>query len=250
MRLDHFVVQTYWFTRNKAQQLIESGLVSIEEKIVTKTSFQVDWDEDVLLREEKCVHWVSRSAGKLDGFLNQLEAWGVQIQIKGRKALDIWSSTGGFTQVLLERWIDHVDAVDVGTNQLHETIRNNPKVSSYEQTDIRTFHPTIQSSNQFFIYDIIVCDVSFISLHEIVPHILRFSDSKTDIVVLFKPQFEVGREYLRKTGVPRNKEIVQQKIEEFEQLLNHNWLIIQSKSLSTVIWEAGNEEWMIFLKQN
>ncbi len=247
MRLDHSIVQTYWFSRNKAQQFIEWWLVSIHGKTITKTSYQVDWNEEILLRDEKSVHWVSRSAGKLDGFLNELKELGHDILINWKSALDIWSSTWGFTQVLLEHWIMHVDSVDVWTNQLHESIKGDPRVTSYERTDIRTFSPTLQLSNQSSIYDIIVCDVSFISLHEIIPDILRFSLIHTNIFLLFKPQFEVWKENLRKTGVPRNGDIVLQRLQEFEQLLNHNWLIIHKKSPSTVLGEAGNEEWMIWV---
>ncbi|MBP9779156.1 TlyA family RNA methyltransferase [Candidatus Gracilibacteria bacterium] len=247
MRLDHSIVQTYGFSRNKAQQFIEGGLVSIHGKTITKTSYQVDGNEEILLRDEKSVHWVSRSAGKLDGFLNELKELGHDILINGKSALDIGSSTGGFTQVLLEHGIMHVDSVDVGTNQLHESIKGDPRVTSYERTDIRTFSPTLQLSNQSSIYDIIVCDVSFISLHEIIPDILRFSLIHTNIFLLFKPQFEVGKENLRKTGVPRNGDIVLQRLQEFEQLLNHNGLIIHKKSPSTVLGEAGNEEWMIWV---
>lgn len=249
MRLDHYIAQTYWFSRNKAQQFIEWWFVSIQGKFITKTAYQVVWNESILLRDEKSVHWVSRSAGKLDGFLNGLNDLGYDISIIWKSALDIWSSTWGFTQVLLERWIMHVDSVDVWTNQLHESIKWDSRVTSYEQTDIRKFYPTIPPSHHPTTYDIIVCDVSFISLHEIIPDMLRFSDLQTHIFLLFKPQFEVWKENLRKTGVPRNREVVIQKLQEFEQLLNHRWLNIQKKSPSTVIWEAGNEEWMIWIRK-
>lgn len=101
--------------------------------------------------------------------------------------------------------------MDVGTLQLHETIRGNPSVTSYEQTDIRKFPSKV--------YDVIVCDVSFISLREIVPELARFANGTTDIFLLFKPQFEVGRDQLRKTGVPKDKKIVEQKLAEFEAFL-------------------------------
>ncbi len=247
MRLDQYMVQAFSLTRNKAQQFIEAGLVSVNETVITKVSFSLVWEERIKLKEDKTIHWVSRSAGKLDGFLLQLEIDGDIIQFQWKNALDIGASTGWFTQILLERGILHVDCVDVGTNQLHEKIKMDPRVSSYEQTDIRKFQPTIQSSNHPTLYDIIVCDVSFISLGEILADLLRFSDEKTDIFLLFKPQFEVWRQNLRKTGVPRDKEIVKQKMQWFEQLLNSHWLIIKEKSPSVVIWEAWNEEWMMWV---
>jgi 23S rRNA (cytidine1920-2'-O)/16S rRNA (cytidine1409-2'-O)-methyltransferase len=105
----------------------------------------------------------------------------------------VGSSTGGFTQVLLEHGAAHVDAVDVGTDQLHDILRSDPRVTSYEQTDIRDFVPNIPK------YDIIVCDASFISLVDIIDAILDCASDETHIILLFKPQFEVGREHLRKT---------------------------------------------------
>lgn len=101
------------------------------------------------------------------------------------------SSTGGFTQILLDFGAKKVDAVDVGTDQLSVIIGNNPKVFSYENTDIRDF----KSSEN---YDFIVCDASFISLEKIFPAIYNLANIETDIILLFKPQFEVGREFLNK----------------------------------------------------
>jgi 23S rRNA (cytidine1920-2'-O)/16S rRNA (cytidine1409-2'-O)-methyltransferase len=101
--------------------------------------------------------------------------------------------------------------VDVGTDQLHESIRQDIRVSSYEQTDIRDF--ALESPR---IYDIIVCDASFISLSEIIDSISILSDFHTEIILLYKPQFEVGREHLRHTGVPKDPKIVEQKMREFE----------------------------------
>ncbi len=242
MRLDLYISEKYGFTRNKSQALIDAGFICVNGKVIDKASFSVTWDEIFSIREDKSIHWVSRSAGKLDGFLEEIGF----IDITWKNCLDIGSSTGGFTQVLLEKWSSHVDAVDVGTDQLHEKIKNDPRVSSFEKTDIRKFSGTCHPGGT---YDIITCDVSFISLAEIIPDILRFLDKNTDIFLLFKPQFEVGRANLRKTGVPKDKKIVEQKLKEFEQLLNHNCLKIKKKSPSTVIWEAGNEEWMIWGKR-
>jgi 23S rRNA (cytidine1920-2'-O)/16S rRNA (cytidine1409-2'-O)-methyltransferase len=226
MRLDIALAERHSFTRNKAQQLIEVGLVSVNAKTVTKVSYDVS-DTDVLdVREDMRVHWVSRSAQKLHGFLQfvQKRAHSSAVQslchpglapgsskekwipayagmtdkvyglcIENANCLDVGSSTGGFTQVLLEHGAAHVDAVDVGTDQLHDILRNDPRVTSYEQTDIRDFVSNTPK------YDIIVCDASFISLVDIIHAILDCASDETHIILLFKPQFEVGREHLRKT---------------------------------------------------
>ena len=133
--------------------------------LIQKPAFDVIGVEEILLREEKRIHWVSRSAGKLDGFLQKIGT----IEVTGKQCLDVGSSTGGFYQVLLEHGAAHVDAVDVGTDQLHEILRKDDRIMSYEQTDIRDFKREKFIGNS---YDIIVCDASFISLREILPSIL------------------------------------------------------------------------------
>ncbi len=139
MRLDLCIAEKYSMSRNKARQLIEAGLVSVNEQSVVKPSFEIIGDEEIGLQEDKRIKWVSRSAGKLDGFLDQIAGKNKSMSILGAFCLDVGSSTGGFTQVLLERGAVHVDAVDVGTDQLHEKIRTDSRVMSYEQTDIRSF---------------------------------------------------------------------------------------------------------------
>ncbi|MFZ2255859.1 MAG: SAM-dependent methyltransferase [Patescibacteria group bacterium] len=114
--------------------------------------------------------------------------------------------------MLLAHDIAHVTAVDVGTDQLHPSIRSDSRVTSYENTDIRTFTPSET-------YDIITIDVSFISLREIVPVLARFVHENTDIYVLYKPQFEVGKTNLRKTGVPKDDKIIQKSLREFQEFL-------------------------------
>ena len=136
------------------------------------------------------------------------------MQISGTNCLDVGSSTGGFSQVLLQYGASHIDAVDVGTDQLHPSLRSDHRVSSYEQTDIRDFARIKHKP-----YDIIVCDASFISLTLILDAMIAIAHSGTAIILLYKPQFEVGRIHLKKTGVPKNLQIVESKMKEFEDLL-------------------------------
>ncbi len=243
MRLDQYLALHHEFTRNKAKQFIESWLVLVNSKIITKVSFETNESDSVTLTEDKRLHWVSRSAGKLDGFLDQLNENNQKILIKWTTCLDVWASTWGFTQILLDRWVLHIDAVDVGTNQLDPKIRNNDRVTSYEQTDIRTFQ------NQDKKYDIITCDVSFISITHILSDILRFADWYTNIFLLYKPQFEVGAENLRKTGVPKNLKVVENAMKKWEIFLESSSCEVLQKEKSSVIGEAGNEEWLYWIKK-
>ena len=170
------------------------------------------------------MEWVSRSAEKLAGFLERLD-----ITIADTNCLDVGSSTGGFTQVLLQYGASHIDAVDVGTDQLHPSLRSDHRVSSYEQTDIRDFAKT-----QHDPYDIIVCDASFISLTLILDSMIALANSETKMILLYKPQFEVGRTNLRKTGVPKDTKIVEEKMKQFEDLLSLRDIEIINKEKSSL----------------
>lgn len=242
MRLDHYIRDTYKLTGNKAQQLIKEWYVSVNMLLIQKPAYDVSGSEDISLREEKRIHWVSRSAGKLDGFIEKI--W-INTWIIGANCLDVGASTWGFTQVLLERGAIHVDAVDVGTAQLHPTIRDDVRVTSYEQVDIRDFI-SLQWAHR---YDIIVCDASFISLHDILTSILSYADNHTHIILLWKPQFEVWKLHLQPRWVPKDEKIVIKKMQEWEEFLVYNNCKISQKEKSTVIGEAGNEEWLYLIEK-
>ena len=154
--------------------------MSVNAKAVTKPAFNVT-DEKVEVADEMI--YVSRAAHKLKGFLPSLP-----FTPKGLEALDIGASTGGFTQVLLEEGVKSVTCVDVGRGQLHQKLLDDKRVTSFENMDIRDYPRQKQ-------YDLVTSDVSFISLH----HILESVDglSKKWIILLFKPQFEVGKDVKR-----------------------------------------------------
>lgn len=167
------------------------------------------------------------------------------MNISGSNCLDVGSSTGGFTQVLLGYGATHVDAVDVGTDQLHPSLRSDIRVKSYEQIDIRDF-----ARMQHDLYDIIVCDASFISLALILDSMIQLASAHTILIVLYKPQFEVGRANLRKTGVPKDPKVVASKMKEFEDLLTHRDMNILKKEKSSLIGESGNQEWIYMIEKN
>ena len=268
MRLDQYLVLHHGLTRNKAQQLIATDLVCVNAKICNKASFQIGDSSIVTITADRRVEWVSRSAEKLAEFIERLdmvsdvsvpqgytfqyhsseysgEIQSKKLTIAGTNCLDVGSSTGGFTQVLLQYGATHIDAVDVGTDQLHPSLRSDSRVSSYEQTDIRDFATEKQSH-----YDIIVCDASFISLSMIIDAMLTLSNIDTRMILLYKPQFEVGREHLRKTGVPKDIKIVEANMTEFENLLTTKNTNILKKEKSSLIGEAGNQEWIYMIQKN
>ncbi len=235
MRLDLYLTQNYNIqSRNKACELIKANKIEINGKIIYKPSYFVQEKDKIIILEND--FYVSRAAYKLKQFLKE-----IRLELKNKKALDIGSSTGGFTQVLLENGVKNITCVDVGSNQLHEKIKNDNRINFYENTDIRNFKP-----NETF--DIVTCDVSFISVVNILNEINILA--KQDIIILFKPQFEVGKNIKRdKRGVVKdNKAIIFAK----EKFLNYtkelNWNLNYS-SYSKIQGKDGNEEELFYFSK-
>ncbi|MBN2824381.1 MAG: TlyA family RNA methyltransferase [Campylobacterales bacterium] len=229
MRLDKYLVEKGYFeSRNRATSAIEEGRVMIDGKCA-KASTKVH--ENSIIEVQKSKFYVSRAAQKLEGFLEEHP-----IKLEGRVALDIGSSTGGFAQILLEKGVAQHDCVDVGSDQLHHSLRDNPKLSLFEATDIRDFKS--QKS-----YDVVTCDVSFISILQIIEDINRLAHQ--DIIILYKPQFEVGREAKRdKRGVVTDKNAIEKVQEEFLKVTQTlKWKLITSLP-SSLAGKDGNVEYL------
>ncbi len=228
MRLDSYLVeQGLVESRTKAQQLIKDHAVSVEGKIIDKVSFDVAESMAVTIADTEM--YVSRAAIKLKGFLPHTE-W----NLSGLRALDIGSSTGGFTQILLENSVQSVACVDVGSDQLHPSLRSNPRVSVYENTDIRSFSSEIP-------YDIVTCDVAFIPLELILESIDKLSAKY--IVLLFKPQFQVGREVKRdKNGVVKDDKAIGKAMIRLEDACAlMGWKLV-AKEVAHIAGKEGNQE--------
>lgn len=222
-------------SRNKATELIKSNKVKCDGEIITKPSFNVlDFHKIELLEDD---FYVSRAAYKLKFFLQELK----NFDLRDKNALDIGSSTGGFTQILLENEIKKVTCVDVGTNQLHERIKYNDKINFFENTDIRNFE-----SDEIF--DIVTCDVSFISILNIIDAINTLASK--NIIILFKPQFEVGSNVKRdKKGIVKDNNAIQKARDNFLNKTNIlNWTLKYS-NISKLQGKDGNvEEFFYFSK--
>lgn len=228
MRLDSYLVEHGLVeSRTKAQTLIKEHAVSVEGKIIDKVSFDVA--EGMVVEVADTELYVSRAAIKLKGFLPYTE-W----DLKGLNALDIGSSTGGFTQVLLENSVESVTCVDVGSDQLHPSLRSDPRVSVHENTDIRVFSAEIP-------YEIVTCDVAFIPLELILESIDKLASKY--IVLLFKPQFQVGREVKRdKNGVVKDDKAIGKamiRLEDACALIG--WKLI-AKEVAHIAGKEGNQE--------
>ena len=236
MRLDIYLTKYFNIqSRNKAQELILAKKIKINDIIIAKPSFKINPD-NINLEILEDEFYVSRSAYKLKYFLEEFDS----IKLENKIALDIGSSTGGFTQVLLQHNIKEVTCVDVGSNQLHHTIKNNNKITIKENTEIRKFKSDIK-------YDIITCDVSFISIHNILESINNLA--KNEIIILFKPQFEVGRDIKRdRAGVVQDSDAIDKVRKLFYgKTLKLNWKLIHSKQ-SKISGKEGNNEELFYFK--
>jgi 23S rRNA (cytidine1920-2'-O)/16S rRNA (cytidine1409-2'-O)-methyltransferase len=232
LRLDNYLVENGLAeTRNKAQTIIKEGFVLVDEKEIKKSSFKVEEGMQVTVKDHKS--YVSRAAYKLKDFLEE-----IGYEPSGKTALDIGSSTGGFTQVLLEGDAKEVTCVDVGSEQLHHSLRSDERVHVFENCDIRKF----ESEKTF---ELIVSDVAFISLLYILDDIERLSSK--DIILLFKPQFEVGREVKRdKNGVVTDKKAIEDAMIRFEEACNKNGWTLQNKAPSKTTGKEGNLEYCYY----
>jgi len=178
-------------SRARAQAAIEAGLVMANGKLVAKASAAIP--EDAALQAEPAHPFVSRGGVKLSGALEHYP-----IEIEDHVCLDVGASTGGFTEVLLANGASMVFAVDVGRDQLHPSLRNHPKVVSLEETDIRSFEGKRLPARP----DIVVIDVSFISLKAVLPVALSLAAAPMSLLALIKPQFETTRKH-SKRGIIR-----------------------------------------------
>ena len=231
MRLDKYLVEEGYFeSRNRANDAIKAGQVIVDGK-KAKASAKVD--ENSIVEVEDTKFYASRAARKLEDFLAEHP-----VDMKGKRALDIGSSTGGFAQIVLENDVATLSCVDVGKDQLHVSLRTNEKISLNEETDIREF----QSDDAF---ELITCDVSFISILQITDDIDRLGQNGTDIIILYKPQFEVGKDVKRDSrGVVQDLDAIARRKEEFEaEAIKLGWSL-KYQALSQVQGKEGNQEYL------
>lgn len=226
-------------SRSKANEFIKNGFVLVNQKPVKKPSALVSDQDSVELTSsgEKMNRFVSRSAQKLDFALKQFK-----INAKNKVCLDIGASTGGFTQVLLENGALEVTALDVGSNQLDQSIRENEKVKVVENENIRFY----KTENRF---ELIVSDVSFISLNLVLPKVKELLKENGEAVLLIKPQFELGKTELKKTknGVIESEEQQIKAVDsvlEFAKTLGFKTLGVKK---SPLVGEKGNQEYLLYV---
>jgi len=214
-------------TRSQAESYIKLGDVKVNGRVITKSGEPVSEHDSIVLKARE--QYVSRAALKLSSVAEALH-----VNFAGKTVLDVGSSTGGFTDYALRRGAIKSIAVEVGTDQLHPSLRGNPAIELHEQTDIRNF-----TTNQTI--DIVVADVSFISLREILPAVARLCSPQTQIIAMVKPQFEAERSNLKHKGVIKNDRMRRDILKDFETWALGHFKII-NKADSQISGSKGNVE--------
>ena len=186
-------------SREHASELIAAGRVSVNRAVATKPATGVTTDADLVVRvDPDQPEYASRGGHKLAGALDVLEALG--LDVAGRRCLDAGASTGGFTDVLLRRGAAEVVAVDVGYGQLVWALQNDPRVHVVDRTNVRDLTPDLVGGP----VDLVVGDLSFISLRLVLPALVGVTAPDGDLALMVKPQFEVGKDRLGRGGVVRD----------------------------------------------
>lgn len=224
-------------SRQQAGELIASGQVSVNRIVATKPATQVAEGASVTVSAVRD-DYLSRGAHKLIGALDDLG-----VMVSGRRALDAGASTGGFTQVLLERGAEHVVALDVGYGQLAWALQQDPRVTVRDRTNVRH----VSAQDLPYRPDLVVADLSFISLTKVLQALVGVAQPDADFLLLVKPQFEVGRGQVGKGGVVRDARLHAEAVRQVAGRAATLGLGVRGLCRSPLPGPSGNIEFVIWL---
>ncbi len=227
-------------SRQKAQQYIMAGEVYVNDVRIDKPGTSVSEDAHIEHRGAACP-FVSRGGYKLDKAMRCFP-----IDLTGKDCMDIGASTGGFTDCMLQNGANHVYCIDVGYGQLAWKLRNDPRITNYERTNVRA----LTSAQVPQLLDFISIDVSFISLTLVLPVAKQFLKPDGSIVALIKPQFEAGRQLVGKNGVVRDPKVHQQVIKKILAFCQEQDFTVSGLSFSPVKGPKGNIEFLLYLSND
>ncbi|MBR1943746.1 TlyA family RNA methyltransferase [bacterium] len=241
-RLDKYLVDLGYFeNKSKAAAAILAGDVLINDERITKAGYQIGIEKEYDIRV-KSMPYVSRGGFKLEKALKTFD-----VNVKDRICLDAGASTGGFTDCLLQNGAKFVYAVDVGYGQLDWKIRSDERVKTIEKTNLKICSKEDIYSENEPLANLLVCDVSFISLEKVLPNFKKLLADEQELICLIKPQFEAGKELVEKGGVIRNKNthyLVIEQVMLCAKSLNYNVLNLTH---SAIKGPCGNIEYLIHL---
>lgn len=250
MRLDLFLLQKGFVqSRTQAQDLIAKGYVYLLEQdkktTLTKASYEVldRLGDKIFLEGNELQRFVSRAGLKLEKAIARM-----QLSVQHKSALDVGQSTGGFTDCLLQRGINHVVGVDVGHGQLHTKIREDKRVTFFENLNVKNmsedmhFMQAVPSEK----FDLIVADVSFISITKVIPSLSPFLSARGQYLLLIKPQFECGADKLDKNGIVQDESIYQQVQISVTESCRIHFGTVTDYFESALTGKDGNREFFIY----
>ena len=225
-------------SRNKAISLIISGKVYVDDIKIDKPGKIIK--SNTILKLKKNEHdWVSRGGVKLDNAIKMLG-----INVSNKTCLDIGCSTGGFSEVLLQRNVKKIFAVDVGYGQFDWRLRNTKNIILLERTNVKNLDIKLIPEK----IDLVVCDVSFISLKKVILPIKKFLCHRFQILALIKPQFEVNRNEVGKGGIIKDERIHEKVCEEINTWFTTNFMNISTRIIqSSIFGQKGNKEFFIYV---
>ena len=240
LRLDQLLVaRGLAESRAKAKAAIEAGGVTVDGAPARAASQAVS--EEAVVTYVDAFRWVGRGALKLE---RALDLWPVAVD--GRVVLDVGASTGGFTEVCLDRGAAQVFAVDVGTGQLHPKVAADPRVANLEKTDARDLTPDVITEAP----SLIVCDVSFISLSKVLPTALDLATPGADLITLVKPQFEAdGPKAVGKKGVVKDPEAHAAAVAKVRDWLDESGWTVREVADSPITGGDGNVEFLLWAQK-
>ncbi len=240
MRIDIFLAKNKYFSsRTKAQNAIKSGYIFVNNKLVTNSSLDIDEQSKIYIINQN--NYVSRGANKLSYAIKELN-----FNFKNKIVLDVGSSTGGFTQIALINGAKYIYAVDVGCDQMDKSLANNKKIKLFENTNFRDININLFDKK----IDIIIADLSFISLVKLLNKIIEVFKYKLELLLLIKPQFELSKEIIKKNkGIIKNEKywkIAINKIVNYAKSIGFKVInLIKSK----ILGKDGNTEFFIHLSK-
>ena len=240
-RLDLILVEREIFeTRERAKREIMAGNVLVNEKVETKAGTMFKDTEDLIIRVKDRLKYVSRGGLKLE---KAIKVW--NLDFKDKLVLDIGASTGGFTDCALQNGAKRVYANDVGTNQLDWKLRNDGRVVSLEEIHIKDLSMENIENRKV---DFIVIDVSFISLTKVIPYFNKFLKDEGQVVMLVKPQFEVGKEKIGRNGIVENEEYHNEAIKKIINFIKDLGYELLGVEDSPIKGNKGNKEFLMLIK--
>lgn len=242
-RLDKILVDLGYFeTKSKASASILAGQVRVNDEVITKSGYQLNPEKEYDFTV-KSMPYVSRGGFKLQKALDSFE-----FSPEGRVCIDAGASTGGFTDCLLQRGAKYVYAVDVGYGQLSWKLRSDERVKTIEKTNLKICEMSDIYDDGEPVADLLVSDMSFISLCRVLPNLKQLMDSKFhEMICLIKPQFEAGKEYVEKGGVVRDKNIHEMVIRNVVDCARGLGYGIKGLTYSSIKGPKGNIEYLIYI---